>query len=385
MGPEDIGARLRRERQARGWDVPDMARALRVQGHASEHESLVRQVRHWEKTGNIGEKNRFLYVAAFRLPYDDLFGDRGLNPDERERVRLAVARPARIDAGVVDALAGVLAVQRRTEDVVGSGLMIAPVDGQLQTIEHLAREARGPVRPSLINVAAQWAQFAAWLYANTRNLATGETLMRRAIEWAVEADDPDLISETTSCLGNIAWLRGEVGATIGLSQAAIRHGRFPGQVAISSVQEARGHAAIGELDEAERLLDQADEYAERERARLDEAPPWLYYHVPGFYDLQRGHVYRLAGRTDPAYNDKAITALTAGRAHLPADMQRSEWAGDFMYQLARAYGQAQQQDQADALRSELSGLAAELDSELLAGRAHELAEMNGDGCRPQLP
>lgn len=374
MGPEEIGARLRRERQARGWDVPDMARELRAHGHTSEHDSLVRQVRHWEKTGSVGEKNRLLYVAAFKLPYDDLFGADAemLTPDDRERVQLAIARPARIDRGVVDALALVLAGQRRAEDVVGSALVIAPVAGQLATIEQLAREARGPVRTPLIDVAAQWAQFAGWLYAHTGQLATGETLMRRAIEWAVEADDPDLISETTSCLGNVAWLSGNVGATIGLSQAAIRHGRFPGQIAISSVQEARGHAAEGELTDAERLLDQAEEYAERERARLDEAPPWLYYHVPGFYDLQRGHVLRLAGRTDPAYNDKAIVALSTGRARLPQDMQRSEWAGDFLYQLGRAHDQAGQRERAEELERELSGLAAELDSELLADRAADL-------------
>lgn len=372
MGPEHIGARLRRERQARGWDVPDMARELRVRGHASEHESLVRQIRRWEKTGEISEKNRLLYAAALTLPYGDLFDDPGLDSDEHERLQLAISRPARLDRAVIDALALVLAGQRRTEDVVGSRLMIAPVHGQLQTIEQLAHEARGPLRPPLINVAAQWAQFAAWLHANTGDLPKGETLMRRAIEWAVEADDPDLISETTSCLGNIAWLGGNVGATIGLSQAAIRHGRFPGQIAISSVQEARGHAADGELRETERLLDQAAEYAEQERARLDEAPPWLYYHVPGFYDLQRGLVLRLAGRIDPAYNAKAIAALSTGRARLPQDMQRSEWAGDFAYQLGRAHGQAGQPERVGELERELSELAAELGSELLAGRAADL-------------
>ena len=375
MGPEEIRARLRRERVARGWDVPDMARELRRAGHASAHDSLVRQVRRWERTGDISEQNRLLYGVALDMPYDDLFGGPTgdvLSPDDRERVQLAVARPARVDAAVVDALGRVLAVQRRAEDSVGSALMIAPVHGQLETIEHLTRDARGPVRTPLVNVAAQWAQFAGWLYANTGKLAKGETLMRRAIEWAVEAGDPDLISETTSCLGNVAWMGGHVGATIGLSQAAIRNGRFPGQVAISSVQEARGHAAAGELDDMERLLDQADEFAEREESRLDEAPPWLYYHVPGFYDLQRGYVYRLAGRTDPAYNDKAIGALVAGRNRLPSDMQRSEWAGDFVYQLGRAHGQARQPDRVAERRRELADLAAELDSDLLATRAGEL-------------
>lgn len=377
MGPDEIRARLRRERQARGWDVPDMARELRRAGHTADHDSLLRQIRRWEKAGKLGEKARLLYARAYGIEVGDLFGApddaRPLTPDDRERLNLAVVRPSRIDTGVVDALARVLEVQRRAEDAVGSGMMIAPVHGQLQTIEHLARDARGPVRPALIDVAAQWAQFAGWLYANTGKLALGETFMRRGIEWAVESDDSDLISETTSCLGNIAWLGGNVGTTIGLSQTAIRHGEFPGQIAISSVQEARGHAAAGELADMERLLDQADDFAEQEETRLDESPPWLYYHVPGFYDLQRGYVYRLAGRTDPAYNDKAVAALATGRDRLPGEMQRSEWAGDFIYQLARAHGQARQPDRVAELERELSDLATELDSELLTTRVAELA------------
>ena len=94
--------------------------------------------------------------------------------------------------------------------------------------------------------------------------------------------------------------------------------------------------------------------------------------MPGFYDLKRSYVYRLAGRTDPAYNDKAIGALVAGRNRLPSDMQRSEWAGDFVYQLGRAHGQARQPDRVAELRRELADLAAELDSDLLATRAGEL-------------
>lgn len=295
--------------------------------------------------------------------------------DDEERVFAAIQQPHRVDEATVRHLATTLAAQRRLEDTIGSGPLVASVAAQLDTITGLVRDVRGPVRPKLVAVAAQFAQFAGWLHTNTGKRAKGQTLMRRAIEWAVESGDPDLISETTSCLGNIAWMGGQVGATIGLSQAAIRHAGYPGQVAISSAQQARAHAVTAELGEAERLLDQADEFAERERSRLDEAPPWLYYHVPGFYDLHRGYVYRLAGRTDPAYNGKAAVALLAGRDRLPEEMRRSEWAGDFVYQLGRAYGQAGQPERVAELERELSELSDELGSELLATRAGGLRRL----------
>lgn len=292
--------------------------------------------------------------------------------DGEERVFAAVEGATRIDESAVADLAASLAAQRRLEDSIGSEPLVASMTAQLDTVSKLVVAARGPIRPRLVAVAAQYAQFAGWLYANTGKLSKAEGLMRRAIEWAVESGDPDLLSETTSCLGNVAWLQGRPGATAGLSQAAIRYAEFPGQIAISSVQEARAHAVTGELDEVERLLDDADTLADEEESRLDEAPDWLYYHVPGFYPLQRGWTYRLAGRTNPAYNVKAIEALTTGREHLPTEMQRSEWAGDFVYQLARAHGQVGDKDAVVELQGELDDLAGELGSNLLASRVLDL-------------
>lgn len=77
MGPEEIRARLRSEREARHWDVPEMARRLRAAagGRVSQHDSLVRQVRDWERTGKIGERYRLLFAKAFDLGVHDLFGD----------------------------------------------------------------------------------------------------------------------------------------------------------------------------------------------------------------------------------------------------------------------------------------------------------------------
>lgn len=337
MGPEEIGARLRRERRDRGWDVPDMARELRAHGHTSEHDSLVRQIRHWERTGSIGEKNRLLYVAALKLPYDDLFGTPGLNPDQQERVQLAIARPTRVDAAVIDALSGVLAVQRRTEDVVGSSLMLAPVHGQLETIEHLAREARGPARPALIDVAAQWAQFAGWLHIAVGDLPGARVWLDRAAEWALEVGDATMVATVLSFKGELAYRRGDTGPMISLAQAAQRHpGTHVAQRAFDAQFEARGHAMDGDVDAARRALDLA---VCRTEQIDDDLPPWMYYKTPEFMALDRGIVWRYLGEHDSRFTAQAIASLTAGVVAL-GDDRRSEWGGDHLHQLALAYVQA---------------------------------------------
>jgi hypothetical protein len=37
----------------------------------------------------------------------------------------------------------------------------------LTLVQSLAEEARGPIRPRVVDVAGQWAQFAGWLCAAT--------------------------------------------------------------------------------------------------------------------------------------------------------------------------------------------------------------------------
>lgn len=250
--------------------------------------------------------------------------------EDTERVRAAVSAPHGVDVATVDIFAGQLAGLRRLDDAIGSAAVLPATTAQLDTLTAMLRNATSPVRAAVVHQAAQWAQFTGWLHAAVGRYDRAETMMQRGITMAVESGDPNLISETTSCLGNIAWLAGDPSATVGLSKAAVRTGLHPGQVAISAAQEARGHAALGELDDAERALEISAERAADERDRADERPPWLYYHLPGFYELQRGRVYRVAARHVPAYRDKAIEVLTAGLDALPGDPQ---WAGEYAAEL----------------------------------------------------
>ncbi|TDD63175.1 helix-turn-helix domain-containing protein [Actinomadura rubrisoli] len=390
-----IGRRLREVREEPPyWTRGDLARLLRDAATPEELPyiahvpSLEGMIKQWENGRYTPSRRyRFLYARVTGRSEAELFGSGastaapwradGLNgaftPEDEERLVLAARRPSRVDLTVVDSLATILAGHRRTEDAVGSAPLVEPVRTSLAVLEGLVTGARGPIRPKVVNVAAQWAQFFGWLKANVGDLAVGKGWLDRALEWAIETDDANLISEVLSFKGHVAWMAGQPGPMIGLSAAALRgDGLYPGQYAISAAQEARGHAMVGAAYETERLLDRADEEAAAARERLEEAPPWLYYHSPGFFELQRGLAYRYLGRHDRGVNHRAVEALSRGLGTLPAGMRDSEWAGEFVYQLGRAHAQAGELERAVALGEDLAELAEQIDSSRLAGQAAEL-------------
>ncbi|HEX5494349.1 MAG TPA: hypothetical protein VFX70_07240 [Mycobacteriales bacterium] len=173
----------------------------------------------------------------------------------------------------MESLGAVLAGQRLVDDALGSGRLLRPVTTQLATVERLVTEARGPVRPLLLQCAQQWAQFAGWLHLSAGKRDAAQHWFATAMEWATETADADMIATVLSFRGHAAWLAGHVGPTVSLSAAARRDpGVFAGQLAYDAQQEARGHAMSGDRQAAERLCGQAMELADSERASLEHAP-----------------------------------------------------------------------------------------------------------------
>ncbi len=291
------------------------------------------------------------------LADDGLLLNGGLGPDRRERIEHARSHPARTDTAVAQSLATVLDAQRHAEDSLGSAAIIRPVLAQLAVAENLVREARGPARPELVHVAGQWAQFAGWLHANTGQREQADARLSQALQWAVEAGEVNLISEVLSFQGHAAYVAGHPGPVIGLSQAAQRdRGAYPGQLAISAAQEAKGHAMEGRGADADRLLDEADQLAGCARERREEAPPWLYYHTDGFFDLQRGEAYGYLAAV-PLYHARAAAALASGYAALPASAQDSEWGAEYLVHLAAVHARGGDLDQASAVAMRAAGIA----------------------------
>ncbi len=285
-----------------------------------------------------------------------------LNPDDAGRLGRAASRPRGTDPAAAGVLAELLASQRRTEDCLGSRAMLRPAAAQMTVIENLAREARGHARPQLVHIAGQWAQFLGWLYTNTGDHGNGGAWLRLALGWAVEAGDVNLISEVLSFQGHAAYVAGQPGPAVGLSQAARRDASaYPGQLAISAAQEAKGRAMTGDARDVDRLLGQADELAGRARERAADAPPWLYYHTDGFFELQRGEAYAyLAG--DPHYQARAAAALTSGYAALPASARESEWGAEYLVRLAGVHARGGDLEQACAAALQAAAAGRQMES-----------------------
>jgi transcriptional regulator with XRE-family HTH domain len=261
-----------------------------------------------------------------------------LTPDDEDRLTAAAHRPRQVDHTVLDSLGILLAEQRRIEDTVGAVPMIAPVVGQLTVVSSLVKEARNDVRPAVLDVAAQWAQYAGWLHIAAERPGKAARWLGRALEWATEVGDSDLASTVLSFKGHQAWLSGQVARTVELSEAARgMPGVYVGQRAYDAYQQARGLAVIGDGRAVDLLLGEADDLAAATAEYRGDVRPWHYYRLPAFYDLERGLVHRLLGREKPEHNQRAVDLLAGGLAGLPPEMREAEWAGEYAYHLAAAH------------------------------------------------
>ncbi len=241
-----------------------------------------------------------------------------LSAEAAERLETMARRPSVVDRQVVSACAASLAAQRRLEDSIGAAPLVKATTSQATLIATLVRQARGPGRADLADVAGQWAQFTAWLHADTGLFREALAWYERCGQLADEAGNPSLAATALSMKGHLAWMTGDTQAMIGLSHAAAAvSGASPGMVAMARQQAARGHAIAGEADRVDPLLDQARVLAERAAREPDGEPAWSYFYDPHVLEMQRGLAHLLAGKPD------AADLLTCGLVALGADADAS--------------------------------------------------------------
>ncbi|HEX9536751.1 MAG TPA: XRE family transcriptional regulator, partial [Streptosporangiaceae bacterium] len=89
----------------------------------------------------------------------------GLAPDADlyARITRVVEDPERADLATAQWLERCLDEHRRIEDTIGGRPLLAVVREQLRVVADLARCADGPLAVRLVSLAAQYAQFMAWL------------------------------------------------------------------------------------------------------------------------------------------------------------------------------------------------------------------------------
>ncbi|MEV7328403.1 helix-turn-helix domain-containing protein [Micromonospora sp. NPDC093244] len=326
-----FAAELRRLRRDRGLSLRRLAVAV------SYGKSLIRQL-------ETGQTKPTLDVAI-RLD-DALEADGALAamvvnaPTADDRLAYVAAHPRRVDRAAADALCDLLAGYRRLEDAIGSGHIMGPVHVHLDTVTGLLRHAPYDLRSRIVDVAGQWAQFAGWLSIARDEERAATVWNARALQWATEAGNTDLVATVMSFQGHQAELRNDHPTMIELSHESRRDQSVNAALrAYCAGQEARGLAMAGaasatvlaRLSEASDLTAQAAE---------EPLPPWGYWYTPSFFAVQQGSVWRYLGAEDSRANDRALELLTAGVAGVSEDAGGAEWHGRNLVHLAVAQVQA---------------------------------------------
>jgi transcriptional regulator with XRE-family HTH domain len=232
-------------------------------------------------------------------------------PETLELLAWAERHPPKIDAAVVDALAEVLASERRAEDALGAAATLRPVLAQLASVENLVKQARGPLRVALLYVAEQWAQFSGHLCRHAGDAAGARACCAQALEWATELGDKSMVSTLLVSRGYMAAEAGEIGAMIGLAQGAQRDtSAATGQRADAAGFEARGHAMTGDSATAERKLAEARDLAAALADRPDDRRPWAYWLNPAVFANEEGITCAHLAAIGPRWHERAVELLT---------------------------------------------------------------------------
>ncbi|TJZ52018.1 helix-turn-helix domain-containing protein [Streptomyces piniterrae] len=267
---------------------------------------------------------------------DELVGAGGalsgvvMNPDDASRVARSAAEPSRLDAGTVDALADVLSAYRRLDDVVKPESVLPATLAQMNEITRMLKEARGPHRDQLAEVASEFVQFGGWMLAQVRDDAQAVRLLGDALELADEIGNGTLAAQALNFKGYIARQQSRPqGIARWFTAAADTPGAHPAQRLGDILQASAGWAEVGETDRALRMVEQAERLTD-EAARVP-PPDTAYWLTPEFNRLNLG----LATLALRRY-DQAADHLSAGLAGLPEDLQGAPWTWEHREALEKA-------------------------------------------------
>ncbi|MET8831885.1 helix-turn-helix domain-containing protein [Streptomyces sp. NPDC004610] len=245
----------------------------------------------------------------------------GSGPDEDllTRVMSVTKGGRRVDAPTLDWLDRLLAEHRRAEDEIGSRPLVGLMRRQLRDVVDLYSGARGPLAGRVVRLAAEHAQFLAWMAQDQGSDTVALAWHDRSHEWALEAGDANMAATTLSMKSHMAWATGHGNRTIRLAEAArwSAPGSSLGVQGMAAQMAARGHALNGDGAAAERLLDEAQTLIGRAAEHPEDEPPWMYFYGETWFTLQRGMAAMHLRNWPPA-----IDSLTIGLDGLAAEFRR---------------------------------------------------------------
>jgi tetratricopeptide (TPR) repeat protein len=266
---------------------------------------------------------------------------------------------------MVDHLTWTLARQRSTEDTAGARHILTSVLSRAVDVGTLRSASDDPLHQRLLALETQYAQFLGWLHQDLDNANASEQWYARALVLAHEASDDNMIATVLSMRSNAAGGRGDVRRAVNLGEAATRPWATPGVLAFSYQQAARGYAAAGDADAADRALDMALELSQRAAGQPDREPPWVYFLDETRVELHRAIALRLLGR-----NLEAADLFRRALERLPNGFRRDR--GQNLARMAGALAAAGEREEATSAAAQARLLARETGSDRTLRELHQV-------------
>ncbi|KND45315.1 helix-turn-helix domain-containing protein [Streptomyces stelliscabiei] len=305
----DIGANIRRYREARGWSQARLAHEVcRTAGVVGEPVGR-QEISRWETGKRTPREWLPFLAAALGVPVDTLRAPQ--KPAEPPLPTLADFLPEgdplsplsartgrRISMGQVDDLQQRVHGLRLADDVLAGGDLIRPALRELRSAVKLYREGThtSEVGRRLLRQIGELAQIAGWIASDAGQHSEAERIYRVGISAARQAEDHTLAGNIA---GSLAYQMSNTGREIEgvtLAQAALYDAGSdapPKARALYLDRVAWAHTKVGGIDHARQAMRALGEAGQAlsEDSAATESPAYLYWVDAGELRVMESRVY----------------------------------------------------------------------------------------------
>lgn len=271
-------------------------------------------------------------------------------------------------ASVITALREVQQGYLRADQMIGGLSVSGAVRTQIPLIEKACEVTRGADRADALRFACRFMEFCGWVHQDAGDISWAMFWTDRALDYAMELDDPRTIAYTLMRKAAIATEAGSPAQGLGITNFALGQADIltPRLRVVILRQRAHAHAALRETANVARDADSA--LAEAIAGVNQEEEDRATYCSPMYVAMETGQSMVAAGQ--PA---NALSALSRSRAEWSDHNQVRDYTL-CVSRLATAYAAAGESERACETAEEAISLAQGIGSRRVIG---ELSTLSG--------
>ncbi|MFI1586141.1 helix-turn-helix domain-containing protein [Embleya sp. NPDC020630] len=201
-----------------------------------------------------------------------------------------------------------------SDNLLGPGQAIKTAREYISVIQTLRRDATGPDAQGLLELQAQYAEFASWLYQDLGIHDHASAWLDRALQSSHTLGDTDLTAYVMARKAQLACDMRDVVDVVDLAEASHRTARPRSRLAaVAQTYQAYGHAIRGEAASSQRSIDRAYEMLTQ---TADDPSPWGIWFDASYIAVHRAQSLEVLGQhADAASEFEAAIGLLPDGYH----------------------------------------------------------------------